>query len=114
MIKIPLLPLQPALRQHIPHIQLSAYQPIPIKTLHQLHQIHPLILPTTHSTTLPPLIHLYPFKQKLQQLHLPIFRTCPPLILLPKNLQNHSPYLNKLHITVHPNSFATQLHTFQS
>ena len=57
---------------------------------------------------------LYGFKEKLQQLDLPMFGTCAGLIVLAKNVENESGYLNKLDITVERNSFGRQVDSFES
>ncbi|WP_145350393.1 type 1 glutamine amidotransferase family protein, partial [Staphylococcus capitis] len=105
---------QGALRQHIPHIHLTPHQPLALKTLQQLQHIAPFIFPPGQSTTLTTLIHLYPFNQPLNQSDLPIFPTSPPLIILAKDVETQSAYLKNFDITLEPNSFPPQLHTFQS
>ena len=108
MIKIGVLALQGAVREHIRHIELSGYEGIAIKRVEQLDEIDGLILPGGESTTLRRLMDLYGFKEKLQQLDLPMFGTCAGLIVL------ESGYLNKLDITVERNSFGRQVDSFES
>lgn len=88
MIKIGVLALQGAVREHIRHIELSGYEGIAIKRVEQLDEIDGLILPGGESTTLRRLMDLYGFKEKLQQLDLPMFGTCAGLIVLAKNVEN--------------------------
>lgn len=114
MIKIGVLALQGAVREHIRHIELSGYEGIAIKRVEQLDEIDGLILPGGESTTLRRLMDLYGFKEKLQQLDLPMFGTCAGLIVLAKNVENESGYLNKLDITVERNSFGRQVDSFES
>ena len=114
MIKIGVLALQGAVREHIRHIELSGYEGIAIKRVEQLDEIDGLILPGGESTTLRRLMDLYGFKEKLQQLDLPMFGTCAGLIVLAKNVENESGYLKKLDITVERNSFGRQVDSFES
>ena len=105
MIKIGVLALQGAVREHIRHIELSGYEGIAIKRVEQLDEIDGLILPGGESTTLRRLMDLYGFKEKLQQLDLPMFG---------KSVENESGYLKKLDITVERNSFGRQVDSFES
>lgn len=114
MIKIGVLALQGAVREHIRHIELSGYEGIAIKRVEQLDEIDGLILPGGESTTLRRLMDLYGFKEKLQQLDLPMFGTCAGLIVLAKSVENESGYLKKLDITVERNSFGRQVDSFES
>ena len=113
MIKIGVLALQGAVCKHIRHIELSGYEGIAIKRVEQLDEIDGLILPGGESTTLRRLMDLYGFKEKLQQLDLPMFGTCAGLMFC-KNVENESGYLNKLDITVERNSFGRQVDSFES
>lgn len=88
MIKIGVLALQGAVREHIRHIELSGYEGIAIKRVEQLNEIDGLILPGGESTTLRRLMDLYGFKEKLQHLDMPMFGTCAGLIVLAKNVEN--------------------------
>lgn len=114
MIKIGVLALQGAVREHIRHIELSGYEGIAIKRVEQLNEIDGLILPGGESTTLRRLMDLYGFKEKLQHLDMPMFGTCAGLIVLEKNVENESGYLKKLDITVERNSFGRQVDSFES
>ena len=68
MIKIGVLALQGAVREHIRHIELSGYEGIAIKRVEQLDEIDGLILPGGESTTLRRLMDLYGFNEKLHLL----------------------------------------------
>ena len=114
MIKIGVLALQGAVREHIRHIELSGYEGIAIKRVEQLNEIDGLILPGGESTTLRRLMDLYGFKEKLQHLDMLMFGTCAGLIVLAKNVENESGYLKKLDITVERNSFGRQVDSFES
>lgn len=114
MIKIGVLALQGAVREHIRHIELSGHEGIAIKRVEQLEEIDGLILPGGESTTLRRLMDLYGFKEKLQQSNLPMFGTCAGLIVLAKHVEGETGYLKKLDITVERNSFGRQVDSFES
>lgn len=113
-MKIGVLALQGAVREHIRHIELSGHEGIAVKRVEQLEDIDGLILPGGESTTLRRLMDLYGFKDALQQSDLPMFGTCAGLIVLAKDVEGESGYLKKLDITVERNSFGRQVDSFES
>lgn len=113
-MKIGVLALQGAVREHIHHIELSGHECVAIKRVEQLATIDGLILPGGESTTLRRLMDLYGFKEALQQSDLPMFGTCAGLIVLAKQIVGEEGYLNKLDITVQRNSFGRQVDSFES
>ena len=113
-MKIGVLALQGAVREHIRHIELSGHEGIAVKRVEQLEDIAGLILPGGESTTLRRLMDLYGFKEALQQSDLPMFGTCAGLIVLAKDVEGESGYLKKLDITVERNSFGRQVDSFES
>ncbi|WP_214307587.1 pyridoxal 5'-phosphate synthase glutaminase subunit PdxT [Staphylococcus pseudoxylosus] len=113
-MKIGVLALQGAVREHIRHIELSGYEGIAIKRTEQLDHIDGLILPGGESTTLRRLMNLYGFKEALQQSTLPMFGTCAGLIVMAKHIVGEEGYLDKLDITVQRNSFGRQVDSFES
>ena len=113
-MKIGVLALQGAVREHIRHIELSGHEGIAVKKVEQLDEIDGLILPGGESTTLRRLMDLYGFKEKLQQSDLPMFGTCAGLIVLAKDVEGETGYLKKLDITVARNSFGRQVDSFES
>ncbi len=62
-MKIGVLALQGAVREHIRHIELSGHEGIAVKKVEQLEEIKGLILPGGESTTLRRLMNLYGFKR---------------------------------------------------
>ena len=60
-MKIGVLALQGAVREHIRHIELSGHEGIAVKKVEQLDEIDGLILPGGESTTLRRLMDLYGF-----------------------------------------------------
>ncbi|AVL76791.1 MULTISPECIES: pyridoxal 5'-phosphate synthase glutaminase subunit PdxT [Staphylococcus] len=113
-MKIGVLALQGAVREHLKHIELSGHEGIAIKHVEQLEEIDGLILPGGESTTLRRLMNLYGFKEALQQSELPMFGTCAGLIVMAKDIVGEEGYLNKLDITVQRNSFGRQVDSFES
>ncbi|SUM74298.1 glutamine amidotransferase subunit PdxT [Staphylococcus saccharolyticus] len=113
-MKIGVLALQGAVREHIRHIELSGHEGIAVKRVKQLEDIEGLILPGGESTTLRRLMDLYGFKKALQQSDLPMFGTCAGLIVLAKDVEGETGYLKKLNITVERNSFGRQVDSFES
>ena len=113
-MKIGVLALQGAVREHIRHIELSGHEGVAVKRVEQLEDIAGLILPGGESTTLRRLMDLYGFKEALQQSDLPMFGTCAGLIVLAKDVEGESGYLKKLDITVERNSFGRQVDSFES
>ncbi|WP_047502414.1 pyridoxal 5'-phosphate synthase glutaminase subunit PdxT [Staphylococcus sp. ZWU0021] len=113
-MKIGVLALQGAVREHIHHIELSGHEGVAIKRIEQLEEIDGLILPGGESTTLRRLMNLYGFKEALQQSTLPMFGTCAGLIVMAKQISGEDGYLDKLGITVQRNSFGRQVDSFES
>ncbi|HGO3624675.1 pyridoxal 5'-phosphate synthase glutaminase subunit PdxT [Staphylococcus aureus] len=112
-MKIGVLALQGAVREHIRHIELSGHEGIAVKKVEQLEEIEGLILPGGESTTLRRLMNLYGFKEALQNSTLPMFGTCAGLIVLAQDIVGEEGYLNKLNITVQRNSFGRQVDSFE-
>lgn len=113
-MKIGVLALQGAVREHLRHIKLSGHEGIAIKRVEQLEEIDGLILPGGESTTLRRLMNLYGFKEALVNSDLPMFGTCAGLIVLAQDIVGEEGYLKKLDITVERNSFGRQVDSFES
>lgn len=113
-MKIGVLALQGAVREHIRHIEDSGHEGIYVKKVEQLNEIDGLIIPGGESTTLRRLMTLYGFKEALQQSDLPMFGTCAGLIVLAKDIVGEEGYLQKLDITVERNSFGRQVDSFEA
>lgn len=113
-MKIGVLALQGAVREHIRHIELSGHEGIAVKKVEQLEEIEGLILPGGESTTLRRLMNLYGFKEALQNSTLPMFGTCAGLIVLAQDIVGEEGYFNKLNITVQRNSFGRQVDSFET
>ncbi|GEP84969.1 glutamine amidotransferase subunit PdxT [Staphylococcus piscifermentans] len=113
-MKIGVLALQGAVREHLRHIELSGHEGVSVKRVEQLEEIDGLILPGGESTTLRRLMNLYGFKEALVNSDLPMFGTCAGLIVLAQDIVGEEGYLQKLDITVERNSFGRQVDSFEA
>jgi 5'-phosphate synthase pdxT subunit len=118
MLKIGVLGLQGAIREHIRSVEACGAEGIVIKTTDQLDEVDGLIIPGGESTTMRRLIDKYNFMEPLRKFGQdgkPIFGTCAGLILLAKNLVDYAqPHLGLLDVTVERNSFGRQRDSFEA
>ncbi|MBM7606744.1 5'-phosphate synthase pdxT subunit [Metabacillus crassostreae] len=118
MLKIGVLGLQGAVREHIRSIEACGAEGIVVKTIHQLDEVDGLIIPGGESTTMRRLIDKYHFMEPLKAFAdsgKPMFGTCAGLILLAKNLVGYSEsHLGILDATVERNSFGRQKDSFEA
>ncbi|MBM7705098.1 pyridoxal 5'-phosphate synthase glutaminase subunit PdxT [Metabacillus iocasae] len=118
MVKVGVLGLQGAVREHIRAIEASGAEAIVVKKTEQLADLDGLILPGGESTTMRRLIDKYEFMEPLLQFAKdgkPMFGTCAGLILLAKNIAGYSePHLGVMDITVERNSFGRQRESFEA
>ncbi|MGK9044070.1 pyridoxal 5'-phosphate synthase glutaminase subunit PdxT [Mammaliicoccus vitulinus] len=112
-MKIGVLGLQGAVREHIKHIEQNGHEGIVIKTVNQLNEIDGLVLPGGESTTMRRLMDLYGFTEALRNSELPMYGTCAGLILLAKAVVGQESHLNKLNVVVERNSFGRQVDSFE-
>ncbi len=112
-MKIGVLGLQGAVREHIKHIEQTGHEGIVIKTVNQLNEIDGLVLPGGESTTMRRLMDLYGFTELLRNSELPMYGTCAGLILLAKTVVGQESHLNKLNVVVERNSFGRQVDSFE-
>lgn len=114
-MKIGVLALQGAVREHIHHIKLAGHTGIPVKRVEQLADIDGLVLPGGESTTMRRLMDLYGFTEALRQSELPMYGTCAGLILLANDVVGYEQgHLRKIDITVERNSFGRQVDSFEA
>lgn len=118
MVKIGVLALQGAVREHIKSIEACGVEAMAIKRKEELNQVDGLILPGGESTTMRRLIDKYDFMDDLKEfarVGKPMFGTCAGLILLAKNLVNYDqPHVGVMDITVERNSFGRQRESFEA
>jgi 5'-phosphate synthase pdxT subunit len=118
MLKIGVLGLQGAVREHIRSVEVCGAEGIVIKTTNQLDEVDGLIIPGGESTTMRRLIDKYNFMEPLRKFGQdgkPMFGTCAGLILLAKNLVGYNEFhLGLLDVTVERNSFGRQKDSFEA
>ncbi|NWQ44667.1 pyridoxal 5'-phosphate synthase glutaminase subunit PdxT [Bacillus sp. EB106-08-02-XG196] len=117
MVKVGVLALQGAVREHIRSIEECGVEAVAIKRIEELKEIDGLILPGGESTAMRRLIDKYNFMDALKEFAAegkPMFGTCAGLILLAKNLVGHEPHIGVMDITVERNSFGRQVDSFEA
>ncbi|WML41848.1 pyridoxal 5'-phosphate synthase glutaminase subunit PdxT [Neobacillus sp. OS1-2] len=118
MIKIGVLALQGAVREHMNSIVACDAQAVAVKRKEELQDLDGLILPGGESTAMRRLIDKYDFMDALKEFARqgkPMFGTCAGLILLAKNLVGYSePHIGVMDIKVERNSFGRQVDSFEA
>ncbi|MDX8292203.1 pyridoxal 5'-phosphate synthase glutaminase subunit PdxT [Metabacillus indicus] len=118
MLKIGVLGLQGAVREHIRSIEESGAEGIVVKRTEQLDELDGLIIPGGESTTMRRLIDKYGFMDPLKTFAAqgkPMFGTCAGLILLAKNIVGYEEgHLSVMDVTVERNSFGRQRDSFEA
>ena len=118
MVKIGVLGLQGAVREHIWAIEASGAEAVIIKRPEQLEQMDGLIIPGGESTAIRRLIDKYGFMDQLKTFaadRKPMFGTCAGLILLAKDLVGYdAPHIGVMDVKVERNSFGRQRESFEA
>ncbi|MCQ6276814.1 pyridoxal 5'-phosphate synthase glutaminase subunit PdxT [Bacillus sp. V3B] len=118
MIKVGVLGLQGAVREHVRSVEACGAEAVIVKTVEQLNELDGLIIPGGESTTMRKLIDKYGFMEPLKEFASkgkPMFGTCAGLILLAKELVDYpEPHLGSLDVTVERNSFGRQKESFEA
>ncbi|MCM3599047.1 pyridoxal 5'-phosphate synthase glutaminase subunit PdxT [Metabacillus idriensis] len=118
MLKIGVLGLQGAVREHIRSIEASGAEGVVVKRPEQLDELDGLIMPGGESTTMRRLIDKYEFMGPLKafaEQGKPMFGTCAGLILLAKNIVGYNEgHLGVMDVTVERNSFGRQRESFEA
>ncbi|WP_433746049.1 pyridoxal 5'-phosphate synthase glutaminase subunit PdxT [Falsibacillus pallidus] len=118
MVKIGVLGLQGAVREHVRSIEESGAEAAVIKKVEQLSEVDGLIIPGGESTTMRKLIDKYGFMDHLKDFAKqgkPMFGTCAGLILLAKYIVDYKePHIGVMDITVERNSFGRQKESFEA
>ncbi|MEH7354686.1 pyridoxal 5'-phosphate synthase glutaminase subunit PdxT [Neobacillus drentensis] len=118
MVKIGVLALQGAVREHINSLEACGVEAIAVKQKEELQDLDGLILPGGESTAMRRLIDKYNFMDALKEFARegkPMFGTCAGLILLSKELVGYSePHIGVMDIKVERNSFGRQVDSFEA
>lgn len=118
MVKIGVLGLQGAVREHIRSIEAAGAEAVVVKKKEQLDEIDGLIIPGGESTTMRRLIDKYDFMEPLKefaQQDKPMFGTCAGLILLANQIVGYDePHIGVMDVKVERNSFGRQRESFEA
>ncbi|QWG61550.1 pyridoxal 5'-phosphate synthase glutaminase subunit PdxT [Bacillus mycoides] len=118
MVKIGVLGLQGAVREHVKSVEASGAEAVVVKRIEQLEEIDGLILPGGESTTMRRLIDKYAFMEPLRTFTnsgKPMFGTCAGMILLAKTLIGYEEaHIGAMDITVERNAFGRQKDSFEA
>ncbi|MFF2450800.1 pyridoxal 5'-phosphate synthase glutaminase subunit PdxT [Neobacillus sp. NPDC058068] len=118
MVKIGVLALQGAVREHIRSLEACDVEAVAVKRKEELADVDGLILPGGESTAMRRLIDKYDFMDDLKRFAhegKPMFGTCAGLILLAKDLVGYSePHIGVMDIKVERNSFGRQVDSFEA
>jgi 5'-phosphate synthase pdxT subunit len=117
-MKIGVLALQGAVKEHILMIEKSGAEGIVIKRPEQLKDIDGIIIPGGESTTIGKLMRTYGFIETLQQFSTegkPVFGTCAGLIVVAKEIMGQAEnHLGLMDICVARNAFGRQRESFET
>jgi pyridoxal 5'-phosphate synthase pdxT subunit len=118
MVKVGVLALQGAVREHMRSIEECGAEAIAIKKVEQLKEVDGLILPGGESTAIRRLIDKYDFMDALKEFARegkPMFGTCAGLILLAKTIAGYDDaHIGVMDIVVERNSFGRQVDSFEA
>ncbi|ANV69252.1 pyridoxal 5'-phosphate synthase glutaminase subunit PdxT [Bacillus cereus] len=118
MVKIGVLGLQGAVREHVKSVEASGAEAVVVKRIEQLEEMDGLILPGGESTTMRRLIDKYAFMEPLRTFAKsgkPMFGTCAGMILLAKTLIGYEEaHIGAMDITVERNAFGRQKDSFEA
>lgn len=117
-VKIGVLALQGAVREHIKHIEDAGAEGREIKWPRQLGEVDGLIIPGGESTTIGKLMVEYDFVDAIRDFHAagkPIYGTCAGMILLAKKItEGDQPLLALMDIEARRNAFGRQRESFET
>lgn len=116
-MKIGVLALQGAVREHIRQIQSLGCEAIEVKTSNDLNGLKGLVLPGGESTVMRKLLDRYGLLEPIRSLAktgVPMFGTCAGLILLAKEIVGYEEaHLKLMDVVVERNSFGRQVDSFE-
>lgn len=118
MMKIGVLALQGAVREHVQAIQACGAEAVVVKNAGQLAELDGLVLPGGESTAMRRLIDRANLLEPLRQFAdagKPMFGTCAGLVLLAKEIDGQeAAHLGVMDMTVARNSFGRQVDSFEA
>jgi 5'-phosphate synthase pdxT subunit len=117
-VKIGVLALQGAFREHLRALATIGVEGIPVRLPRDLDDVAGLILPGGESTTMRQLIERWGLRQPILDLAssgAPLFGTCAGMIVLAREIVGgEPPILPLLDVTVERNAFGRQLDSFET
>lgn len=117
-VKVGVLALQGAVREHIQHIDALGAAGAAIKWPRELSEVAGLIIPGGESTTIGKLMVEYDFVDAIRDFHAagkPIYGTCAGMILLAKKItEGDQPLLSLMDIEARRNAFGRQRESFET
>lgn len=117
-MKIGVLALQGAVREHGNALRACGVEPVEIRYREQMKEVDGLIIPGGESTTVGKLLIRYDMLEPLRKMGqdgFPIFGTCTGLILLAKDIAgSDQPRLGLMDITAERNAFGRQIASFEA
>lgn len=117
MIKIGVLGLQGAIREHVKALETSGVEVSVVKRTEDLDGLDGLVMPGGESTTMRKLIDRYEMFKPLQEFAnsgKPVFGTCAGMILMAKEIEGYEHgHLEIMDIKVHRNGFGRQRESFE-
>ena len=117
-MKIGVLALQGAFREHLRTLAAIGVEGVPVRLPHDLDDVAGLILPGGESTTMRQLIERWGLRQPILDLAssgAPLFGTCAGMIVLAREIAgDEPPILPLLDVTVERNAFGRQLDSFET
>ncbi|MFC0470337.1 pyridoxal 5'-phosphate synthase glutaminase subunit PdxT [Halalkalibacter kiskunsagensis] len=118
MVKIGVLALQGAVREHVNCLQAPHTEVVVVKKVEQLAEIDGLVFPGGESTTMRRLIDLYGFFEPLKEFAAsgkPMFGTCAGMILMASSIEGQdSGHLSVMNMKVQRNAFGRQRESFET
>lgn len=118
MMKIGVLALQGAVREHVKSLEAPDTEIIIVKRPEQLEEIDGLVFPGGESTTMRRLVEKYQFFEPLQafaKAGKPVFGTCAGLILMATDVVGEPEgHLELMDMTVQRNAFGRQRESFET
>ena len=117
-MKIGVLALQGAFREHIGIIQELGIEALPVRLPDQLDGLDGLIIPGGESTSILKLMHSFDLVHPMREMAeagLPIFGTCAGMVCLARKVSNHGlETLSVMDIVVTRNAFGRQVDSFET
>ncbi|WP_347548190.1 pyridoxal 5'-phosphate synthase glutaminase subunit PdxT [Pseudalkalibacillus hwajinpoensis] len=117
MVKVGVLGLQGAIREHVKALETKEAEIIVVKRVEQLEDLDGLVLPGGESTTMRRLINQYGFLEPLKAFaaEKPIFGTCAGLILLAERIDGmDGSHIGVMDVTAKRNAFGRQRESFEA